>query len=479
LQNVAADSEAFNRLPAKLHIPRARRLNLFALISIIFFTVSGGAFGLEPLVGSVGAGWAILLVIVTPILWSLPTALMVAELSSAMPEEGGYYVWVRAALGDFWGVQEGWWTICYTAVDMAIYPVLFVSYLTYFFPQLAAGEGGMMSWHVFGARWLIAVALIVIALFINWRGARAVGRNAAFNIGIVLLPFVLITIIGFARGNAASSLIAHIKNDLAGGRDLTLISAGVATVLWNYCAWDNVSTFAAEVNDARRNYPLALLVALPLVILAYLLPLLAGIAITVDPKVWSDAAGFPVIAEMMGGRALGFFVAAAALLSAWSLFNSQLLYVSRLPFAMARDGWLPAILARQSKRTGAPIYAITISCAVTAIFCALPFGKLVVIDVLLYTAELILEFIALIVLRRTRADMPRLFKIRGGMPVLILITIAPMLLASIVFYATFSSADANPRQAAIVALLIAAGSVVYLLRRGAARRIQLAENVPQ
>jgi amino acid transporter len=75
-------------------IPPARKLTLLPLVGVIFFTVCGGAFGIEPLLGKVGAGWAIVLILATPLLWSLPISLMVAELSAAMPVEGGYYVWV-------------------------------------------------------------------------------------------------------------------------------------------------------------------------------------------------------------------------------------------------------------------------------------------------------------------------------------------------------------------------------------------------
>ncbi len=88
-----------------------RRLSLWALISVAFFTTCGGAYALEPLVGAVGPGWAFALLFLTPLLWSVPIALMVAELSTLIPEEGGYYIWVREALGPFWAVQEGWWTI--------------------------------------------------------------------------------------------------------------------------------------------------------------------------------------------------------------------------------------------------------------------------------------------------------------------------------------------------------------------------------
>src|SRR5512135_2362554 len=117
--------------PDDLKAAPAKRLGLLSLVAVIFFTVSGGAFGLEPLVGAVGAAWAIALVLLTPLLWSLPIALMVAELASAMPEEGGYYRWACEGLGQFWGVQQGWFALSYSVVDMAIYPVLFVSYLAY------------------------------------------------------------------------------------------------------------------------------------------------------------------------------------------------------------------------------------------------------------------------------------------------------------------------------------------------------------
>ena len=73
------------------------------------------------------------------VLWSLPTALMIGELASAIPAEGGFYVWVRRALGPFWGYQEGWLSLSASIFDMAIYPAIFVLYLGKFNPALTAG----------------------------------------------------------------------------------------------------------------------------------------------------------------------------------------------------------------------------------------------------------------------------------------------------------------------------------------------------
>ena len=100
--------------------------------------VSGGPYGLEDLVQAAGYRLAIVALLLTPLLWSLPTALMVGELSSAIPEEGGYYVWVRRALGPFWGVQEAWLSLAASVFDMAIYPTLFVLYLGRAWPAMHA-----------------------------------------------------------------------------------------------------------------------------------------------------------------------------------------------------------------------------------------------------------------------------------------------------------------------------------------------------
>ena len=62
---------------------------------------------------------------------------MIGELSSALPNEGGYYSWVRRAMGDFWGFQEAWLSLVASMFDMAIYPTLFVAYLTRLFPWFA------------------------------------------------------------------------------------------------------------------------------------------------------------------------------------------------------------------------------------------------------------------------------------------------------------------------------------------------------
>ncbi len=89
-------------------MPLRRTLTTRAVVFLLFFTVSGGAFTTEALVAEVGPGLALLLLALVPVFWSVPEALLIGELASMLPEEGGYYRWVRRAFGPFWAFQNGW-----------------------------------------------------------------------------------------------------------------------------------------------------------------------------------------------------------------------------------------------------------------------------------------------------------------------------------------------------------------------------------
>src|SRR3954454_23784057 len=141
-----------------------RNLGTLSLVFVLYFSTSGGPHTTETLVHEVGPGMALLILLVVPIFWSIPEVLIVGELSSMLPVEGGYYRWVERAFGQFWAFQNGWLTWMYSLVDMAIYPVLFNQYLAYFVPSLGAG-----------ARWAVSLLVIWSATAINVRGSIRVG----------------------------------------------------------------------------------------------------------------------------------------------------------------------------------------------------------------------------------------------------------------------------------------------------------------
>ena len=131
--------------------------------------VSGGTYGTEEIVHGAGYGRAILILLLTPLLWSLPTAFMIGELSSALPYEGGYYAWVRRAMGNFWGFQEAWLSLVASIFDMAIYPTLFVAYLTRMFPWFSVNNRG----------WWVALAVVIACAVLNIAGVKVVSADLA------------------------------------------------------------------------------------------------------------------------------------------------------------------------------------------------------------------------------------------------------------------------------------------------------------
>jgi amino acid transporter len=181
--------------------------------------------------------------------------------------------------------------------------------------------------------------------------------------------------------------------------------------------------------------------------------------------VWNADAGWPAIARLIGGRLLGSLLAAAGVVSMWSLFNAQLLYISRLPLVMACDGWLPKVAANVTRDTAVPKFAILFFCAITAIFAALSFGALVVIICLLNTAALALEFLALIVLRVRRPNAVRSFRIPGGWLGISCVCVPFFSVATMVLVSTLREWRNFPGQLVVVGIIVFSGATLYFLRR--------------
>jgi amino acid transporter len=224
------------------------------------------------------------------------------------------------------------------------------------------------------------------------RGARDVGLSAKFSIAIVCGAFAALVLIWITAHLNPVATFHLLTNDLrTDHRDALLL--GISLIVLNYSGWDNASTYANEVEQPQRNYPRAIGLALLIVVAGYVLPVLAGLSVTTDPALWSSDAGWPVIAKLIGGPWLGAVLAIAGLVSTWAMFNAQLLYVSRLPLVMAHDRWLPDIFARVSPVTGSPQISIICISLLTALFAALSFGGLAVIQAFSTQPPLLLNFL--------------------------------------------------------------------------------------
>jgi amino acid transporter len=400
-----------------------RKLGLGAIIGIIFFSVSGGPYGLEDVVGSSGAGMALVLIIITPIIYSLPISLMVAELATMMPVSGGYYQWVKEGMGPFWGFQAGWWAWVASWFDLAIYPVLFVEFTAYFVPSLA--ENRWLSWG-------LGVVFIWAFAGMNMLGSSVVGDSSKLFLVIVLLPFLLIVVIGLFKLD--QSPVQPFTAD--GVNWTTAFGAGLFVIMWNYAGWDGLSTVAGDIDNPRKNYPKALAITIPAITLIYLIPTVISLAVVGTGNVEWTAGAFTLVAEAVGGRWLGLLLSLAAIVSAVGLFSAWLLSYSRIPFALASDGYLPQSLTKVHPTRQTPVRTIVIAAVICSLVTLLPFGQLAALSVLVGGCVLILEFITLIVMRRRHPELARPFKVPGGPLVPYAILLVPSLVIITAVYFT-------------------------------------------
>ncbi len=437
-------------------LPR-RGLGLGSLVAVLYFTVSGGPFGLEGLVGAVGPGLALLLLVATPLIYSVPEALLIGELASMLPVEGGYYQWVKRAFGPFVGFVNGWLSWIYSLIDMAIYPVLFVQYARWFAPELSKA----------GA-WVLALVLIWGATWLNVRGTRVVGAVSGWLVAAVLAPFAVLAAAALWRwlGGPAPTVLPVTPFHAAGTSFVGALGIGISQSIWNYSGWDNASTLGGEIEQAGRTYPRALSRTLPLVAVVYFLAIVPALAVT-DWRTWRDGA-WPDIAAGVLGPWLAAWIALAGMVSAFALFNALLLSYSRIPLVLAQDGLLPAPLARTDAR-GTPRNAVIASAVAYSGFVLLTFGGLLAADVLLYTAALALEFAALIRLRRREPALRGSFRVPVGVPVLAVLAALPVLLLVVGVVLEVRSREIGLPGVLVAAALTAVGIAGYglLRRRGA------------
>ncbi len=487
-----ADITSSKELEIKKELSKLKReLTLLPLFGLIYFTVCGGSFGVEPMVGWSGPGLTLVLLLITPLIYSIPNMLMVREMNSMMPREGGYYHWIKQAFGPFWGFLAGWMNWVVSWVDVSIYPVLGAYYLGYFIPALREGAviGGVEipAWVL---SWLVALILIWSISYLNVRGARLSGITTNWIGAIMLIPLILMTIFGFYAWIKSGETIS--LPFLPNGETFTgAFSVGLFIVMWNYMGWELPTAAGDEIVHPKRTYPMAMTLVLFAAIATYMLPTLAGlyggagydgryqvwgieeaeagegIGVTLEEygvtpdqmEEWgvdpSSEVGweFPDIAHAIGDKVagkdsplsslLGLTVTFAAVLSMIGLFIGNGLGGTRIPFALAEDGMMPKFMVKVHPRYGTPWVAILFCGLIFSIFSLQAFAFLVVVDVFLNVLVLLMCFLALWKLRIKLPHIPRQ-KIPGGMLGLTLVTLGPTVIFILAVYSQLVEEGLTP-----------------------------------
>jgi amino acid transporter len=434
--------------PASKH-SALRKASLFYLVFVMFSYTTGGPFGLEDMVTTSGPGMTLVYLLVLPFFWCIPVSLVSAELTAAMPVEGGFYRWTRAAFGDFWGFLAGWWNWSASFLLGGAYAVLFTDYLVYYFPRMTWWE-----------HWLVSVALIAVLTWINVRGIQMVGQVATVLEIFIFVPVVIMVVMGLAHWHQNPFTPFVVPHQAT----FKIFGVGLALGLWLYSGYEQLSTVAEEVENPQRAYPRALAIVVPLSMAAYFLPTLVGLASAGHWDQWhtgyfSDAAR--IIGGAFRGHAwLGTWMTLAAMVGNVALLNSTILTTTRIPFAMAEDQYLPRALTRRHARYGTPWLAIVVSAAIYALLAWQNLGQLISVYIWLRSATTVLTVLSAWKLRRTQREMKRSFLVPGGRAGLLYVVGAPVAMALVALLGSDKFALIGGAVAIVV------GPVVYgLLRR--------------
>ncbi|XP_026656515.2 probable polyamine transporter At1g31830 [Phoenix dactylifera] len=390
-----------------------RKVSVIPLVFLIFYEVSGGPFGIEDSVQAAGPLLAILGFLIFPFIWSIPEALITAEMGTMFPENSGYVVWVSSALGPFLGFQQGWMKWLSGVIDNALYPVLFLDYLKSGVPAFGGGL----------PRTLAVLILTVALTYMNYRGLTIVGWVAVFLGVFSILPFIFMGLVAIPKLRPSRWLMVDMHNV-----DWNLY---LNTLFWNLNYWDSISTLAGEVDNPRRTLPKALLYALILVVVGYLYPLLTGTgAIPLDRELWTDGY-FSDIAKILGGVWLRWWIQGASALSNMGMFIAEMSSDSYQLLGMSERGMLPEFFSKRS-RYGTPLVGILFSASGVILLSWMSFQEIVAAENFLYCFGMILEFVAFIKLRIERPTAPRPYRVPLETVGCILMVIPPTVLICVV-----------------------------------------------
>ncbi|XP_015071343.1 probable polyamine transporter At3g13620 [Solanum pennellii] len=408
VSTMAENSEEIPITTAKT-VKKSKKLSLIPLIFLIYFEVAGGPYGEEPAVQSAGPLFAILGFLIFPFIWSVPEALITAELSTTFPGNGGFVTWAYTAFGPFWGSLMGTWKFLSGVINIASFPVLCISYMDKLFPIFSSGVPRYMA---------ILVSTLLLS-FLNYTGLAIVGYVAVV-LGIVsLAPFIIMSLIAIPK------IQPH--------RWISLGQKGVKkdwnmffnSLFWNLNFWDNVSTLVSEVENPKRTFPKALFSSVILTCFGYLIPLMAVTgAVSVDQREWET--GFMVnAADMISGKWLKFWIEIGAILSSIGLFEAQLSTCAFQLLGMAELAFLPKFFALRSKWFNTPWVGILLSTVISLSMSYMNFTDIISSANFLYSLGMFLELASFLWLRRKYPLINRPYKVPMKMPGLVVMCLIP------------------------------------------------------
>jgi basic amino acid/polyamine antiporter, APA family len=446
-------------------------LGPWAATAMVIGTAIGSGIFLVPsdMIKAVGTPGMVFIVWVFGGVLTLFGALTYAELSAALPDAGGEYVYLNAAYGPFWGFLYGWTqTWVAKAASIATLATGFYTYLADFFPGLKTaflrvplpiGPGGGPLEIRYGQ--VLGIGLILFLAALNYTGVRVGG---GVQIGVTALKLALIggLIVAGLLSSHGSAANFHIGMPAEPGGISGFFVALVAA-LWAYDGWNNAGMLGSEIERPGRNLPLALISGTLLMIAVYVLTNLAYFYILSGPEVGASERVAASMMRRVMGQPGGAVVSVAAMISIFAALNGSILSGSRVPYAMARDGYFFHAMSRVNPSFRTPGASIVLLGLWSSIL--LLSGQYKQLYTLVIFPSWILYGMtaaSVIVLRIRRPDLNRPYRVLGY-------PVVPALFVLVAVALLYSTLISSPRESGIGTVLIIAGLPFYFFWRGQRR----------
>ena len=392
-----------------------RQIGFLPLLALFYGYTAGGPFGYEGIFHDSGPGMALVFLAFVPFFWSIPISFASAELNSILPVQGGFYRWSRAAFGDFWGFQCGWWNWTGTFLLNSLYGVLVMDYLSEYLP-----------WITGNVKWAGACLVLALLAYLNARGIQIAGWFSVALLVAVFIPVAWLCAVSLFHWHY-NPVVPFVPPGQPFG---TVFGRGLALAMWNYAGYEQLSSMTGEMKNPQKTFVRILAWNTPMNILTYILPTTLALAALGNWQEWKT--DYIVTASrLIGGPILGAAMLIAAMIGTLSLSNSTILYTTRIPATMAEDGYLPAWLGKIHARFGTPARAIFVSLLVYCILAKYPVEDLVNIYIWTRIATTLLTLLAAWQMRRKMPNAKRSFLIPGGKAGLAYILIFPAILCAV------------------------------------------------
>lgn len=393
------------------------KISLIGLVTMICVTVAGGGYGIEDLVGTTGPGITMMVFVLIPFIWSLPFGLVSAELSSAYPEDGGMYTWAKEILGEKAGFISGW---CYTIAGF-VEPALFAALSANYIKAMLPFEVSHLQY------WIICAALIILFTIVNFFGIKIISNMATVVTFVCVIPFIVLIVLSFM--NFEYSPVVPLKPD-----NMSFFQAagqGLLIGIWFNTGYETISTMSGEIEHGEKMVPKAILIAVPIISIMYILFVMPALAAVGNWENWSSEGplSFVEIGEFLGGAPLRWAFIVSGTLASMMILCEYMTAYSRVMASMSEKGQFFACFSKEHPRYKTPYLGIIIIGVISIIICSSgSFIEFVGVASILYSVPVILMFVAAIKLRLRQPDLKLAYKVPLKNKGFIAYTLVPIVL---------------------------------------------------